>query len=407
MHQIDDEADYREAERAALRECESRQRDEYLAAADDAALRALEDSCTDDDRRAFALWRAGIHADEQPIRIDALGEPGAPVKFVADALLPEGQVVLLCGEEGAGKSYIAWQIAGELTRGVPVLGAFAVPSPVRSVLIVDVEQSPEDVRIIRDEMVARGTIDPDAPIYFLDANGRVFDNPDDFVWLVRTVQAVRPEVLILDTMTDAVSDPKNDEVVRALKFLCGRFLREEGVRVVIGLAQPRKLGGDGGRRTFDSLFGSRMWKSFCSAAFWLTSDRLSVWKQRGRYVEKRWPKEPGDRNVWVPLERPEEGAPTIVGSKVGNQWAADARRMKAEEERRTKVVEVLAAADGLSTRALRKTVTGRNEEIDATLASLEAEHLIENRGTDARSDWFVATAPRAPTAPRARPGRAS
>src|SRR6266545_4567515 len=142
------EAEYREAERAAL---EAIDRDDH--------------EITENDRRAIRLWTSGLPEDEHPVQIAGLGDPGTPPRFVVEDLLAEGQGIFLCGEEGSGKSYLAWQLAGEMTRGVSVLDRFAVPAPVGSVLIVDVEQSPEDVRIIRDEMIRRGTIDVTSPIY--------------------------------------------------------------------------------------------------------------------------------------------------------------------------------------------------------------------------------------------------
>jgi hypothetical protein len=60
-------------------------------------------------------------------------------------------------------------------------------------------------------------------------------------------------------------------------------------RAVIGLAQPpkRAQGGEGGRK-FDDLFGSRVWKGRSSVVLYLEQDRVTVWKQRGGYIRRRW-----------------------------------------------------------------------------------------------------------------------
>ena len=289
---------------------------------------------------------------------------------------------------------------------------FAVPAPVGSVLIVDVEQSPDDVRIIRDTMIDRGTIDVTSPIYFLDANGRYFDEPDDFVWLVRQVKAIRPDVLIMDTVTDAVSKPRDDESVSALTFLFGRFIHNEGVRAIIGLAQPRKLSGDSGR-TFDSLFGSRKWKSWASAVYWLDEKKLAIWKQRGSYLAKRWPRESGERYAWVPLDRPAEGPPTVVGSKAAQALERDAERVKRSSDEEAKVLAWIEANPGNGRNAIRDGVGIKQSVVTIVLRSLDLRGKIENRSSGQTAAWFatgstgsnrVQPGPRDPAEPGPEPG---
>jgi hypothetical protein len=127
------------------------------------------------------------------------------------------------------------------------------------VLIVDVEQTEEDAVILRDDMCARG-LDTDG-VFWLEANGRAFDNPDDKNWLTRWVRALQPRLIILDTATEAVTKPREDESVKLLFIALHSYLKNDGVRAVIMLAQPRKRGQDAPTsRRFDDLFGSRVWK---------------------------------------------------------------------------------------------------------------------------------------------------
>lgn len=84
------------------------------------------------------------------------------------------------------------------------------------------------------------------------------------------------------------------------------------MRAVIGLAQPRKRAQNAeGGRTFDDLFGSRLWKSRPSAHFWLGYNRLTVWKQRGAYIATRFGKVKGSRYSFFGLARSEDG-PTVA-----------------------------------------------------------------------------------------------
>jgi hypothetical protein len=255
------------------------------------------------------------------------GSPGSNVRMVAEDLLPDGQVVLLCAEEGTGKTWLAHQIAAELVAGVPVLGTFAVPEPVKTVLIVDVEQTEEDVRIVRDEMMRRGVLTPNAQVYWLDAGDRALDTKEDMTWLIQQIAVYRPDVLVIDTLTDSVTNPLDDQVVRGVFRMLKWLVTDGGVRVIIGLAQPRKTGQsrDAQSRSFDSLFGSRAWKSKPSAVFWMTETKLIVWKQRGQYLRKRWGKVEGKRNAEGSLQRKEDGPPVVAGPPIDEADATDAK----------------------------------------------------------------------------------
>lgn len=246
-----------------------------------------------------------------PIPLEDLGKGQRTAKHVVEDLLPEGQIVTLVGEEGDGKSTLAWQIASEATSGGQVCDYFAVPAPVRRVLIVDVEQSEEDAAIIRDHLVAWG-LDVSG-VSWLSAQGKAFDNQEDSKWLASCIEWERPDLLILDTGTEAVSKPRDDESVKPLFNFLLEAMRHGGVRSVLMLAQPRKrlASAPGDERQFDDLFGSRVWKGRSSAVLHLGPGRLTVWKQRGEYLKKRWGKSTGERYVAGQFVRTEQG-PSVV-----------------------------------------------------------------------------------------------
>jgi hypothetical protein len=334
--------------------------------------RELEDWATAEGLAA-GLLRRPSHSPARPLS-DVGGSPDGPVPMLAEDLLPVGQIVSLCAEEGTGKTWAEHQWACELAAGRPVAGAFAVPSPVRS-LIVDVEQSQEDVRIIRDEMMRRGILGPDLPVFWLEAADRAFDVPEDQAWLIEQVAAMNPDVVWIDTATDAVTDPMDDKAVRRAMALYRWFVRETPVRAVVLLAQPRKQGqgADAKGRSFDSLFGSRVWKSKPSAVFWMTENRLTVWKQRGNYLRKRYGK-PSRANPWAAVERPATGSPMVVHPP---EWAAEqkqeAKRTVAEERRADAVKFVAEEPDVFSRSSLAQKVGGTRartlELIDKAIAA--------------------------------------
>lgn len=259
-----------------------------------------------------------------------LGNDRERVPDVVEDILREGQVVIIAGEEGAGKSTLAHEIAHGMVEG-EVLGGYKVEG-VERVLIVDVEQSEEDALIIRDELVERG-FTPSANVYWVDAVGRFFDREDDKTWLREQVRSVQPQVVVLDTATEAVTKSREDESVKHLFILFGNLVRNDGLRAAIFLGQARKRSQDAeGPRQFDDLFGSRVWKGRSSAIFWIEGETFTVWKQRGSRLERRWGGRNGDRYA--------------TGRIVRTDGPTELHGPLSREDRRARIVEVIAENPG-------------------------------------------------------------
>jgi len=217
-----------------------------------------------------------------------------------------------------------------VSSGKPVGGHFEVPEPVAPVLIVDVEQTEEDAVILRNDMVERGL--DGSGVFWLDANGRAFDVPEDKAWLTKWVRALRPQLILLDTGTEAVTKPREDDSVKPLFIALHGYMKNDGVRAVIMLAQPRKRSQDAvGARRFDDLFGSRVWKGRSSAVLYLQQDRLTVWKQRGGYLKRRW------GGVVGQIVRSDTAPTLILGPKSATEAHAD---------RETIILKAVAEAPG-------------------------------------------------------------
>lgn len=240
------------------------------------------------ERLQQAEDRVGIGiAGSTAVPAAELGAEGAAAPAVVEDIFYEGQIVSFNAEEGTGKTSLAWEMAAQMVTGGPVFGGYAVRGPVDRVLVVDFEQSREDAMLVRDEVRERG-MNTDG-IFWLDANGRTFDNAGDRRWLRAEVQALRPSVVVLDTGTEAVSKASDDEVVKSLFIELREWMRTEGVRGCVILGQARKRSQEArGERKFDDLFGSRVWKGRASAAYWMENDTFTVWKQRGNRLKKRW-----------------------------------------------------------------------------------------------------------------------
>ncbi len=230
-------------------------------------------------------------------------------------------------------------------------------------MIVDFEQPEQDIVLIRDEMVSRGVLDP-SRIRLLSAVGAVLDNPKDAERIMADILVHRPEFLILDTATEAVSKPREDESVKPLFTFLDAVKRGTSVRGVLLLMEPRKrISGDFSGRQFDDLFGSRMWKGRPSAVFHLTRTQLTVWKQRGGYLRERWGTPSGVKLPKGTVERVGEtsmnGPPTLVGPPVDDTEAQAARDEGRDRDILAALVKVLERYPGkLGKDALARQVKG-------------------------------------------------
>jgi len=71
-----------------------------------------------------------------------------PSRCIVDGLFPEGQLIVIAGEPGSGKSWLAMMLAKALTSGTEFLGREVIPSPV---VYLDRENP---LTTIRERMVA-------------------------------------------------------------------------------------------------------------------------------------------------------------------------------------------------------------------------------------------------------------
>jgi AAA domain len=348
-----------------------------------------------------AQWRVRTAPDavehEGPVAFGDLGAHLQPGTGPARDLLLDGQLVTIVGEEGEGKTTLGTQIACQLSAGENVCGHFEVEEPVSPVLIVDVEQSEEDAVIVRDDMISRG-LKVDG-VFWLSANGRSLDLPEDQEWLTAHVRALRPQVVILDTGTESVTDPSDSKSVKPLMIYLRGLLKHEGVRTILMLAQPRKRtqmeSSDTGRR-FDDLFGSRVWKGRSSAALYLETSRITVWKQRGSYIRRRWG---GTSGQYV---RSDDGPAMIVAPQSTDEL---------DRGRRTKVLSIVESRpERYSKSALIEQeleIPGRSRPAwRKTVDDLLHEGVLETVGKYSRLRLKEATPPTPPD-PAPEPGRST
>lgn len=142
---------------------------------------------------------------------DYLKLPRSPETWLVEGLLPVGGGMLLFGDPKVGKSYAALQLACCLTSGVEWLG-FEVPKPTQVVYIQ--LDTPRSLWAERVEKLARAG-HPVEAVHFADRETLgtyPFDilNPEHFRLLTESLAALKPGVVVLDTIREGHSGDEND-----------------------------------------------------------------------------------------------------------------------------------------------------------------------------------------------------
>lgn len=142
--------------------------------------------------------------------IDYLALPSSPATWLIEPLLPSGGAMLLYGDPKIGKSFAALQLANAIQNGLPWLG---LPTRRGNVAYIQLD-TPRNVwqARIRD-LVARGAMD--SLPSFADRetlNTWPFDilKPEHLIILREELQALGPDLVILDTLREAHSADEND-----------------------------------------------------------------------------------------------------------------------------------------------------------------------------------------------------
>jgi AAA domain len=245
---------------------------------------------SEERRKLVSVWP--VLADElgRDPAVDANERPQHEHRpMLAKDLVVQGGITTVAGEEGEGKSYSVDEAAREMIRREPVWGCFEPGDvPVERVLVIHTEMSQEDVDEQADDLDARGLNVPDGTLFYKYMEDVNLLDTRDRENIENEIRLRRPDVIILDSASNAVPRPKEDEDVNPMFNWFSRVLRRLGVKAIIIVAHVTKQGGgQWTRRMFDDLFGSRVWKGRPVKILWLDDNELWVWKDRGGHLRRR------------------------------------------------------------------------------------------------------------------------
>lgn len=165
-----------------------------------------------------------------------------PVDWIVPGLLVRGNVTMLSGREGTGKSILAMGIAAAMSHGAAFLGERLDRG---RVLYVDAENGPEEAH----RRLHGLAVNP-SHLEYLEADG--FHLLDDLAELSRAVERARPDVVVLDSyaslLPGEIENKADHEAVlgpcRSLsrRFACSVLILHHESKGSAGYRGPTQIG---------------------------------------------------------------------------------------------------------------------------------------------------------------------
>lgn len=195
-----------------------------------------------------------------------------PPTPMIDGLVDEGQLILLYGPSGVGKSWLAWAIALDLACGSGEILDLAIVGSSRNVLLVLGEDTRGRAQARFNALVSAKTgVLATTPLYpaFPPSEQRDLATPAGQKWLEAQLAETKASVLMLDNLTalffgDAKDDAESKKFLAYLDSIRTRF----GLTIFLLAHTKKSQGGEKGGAA-DRLFGSHVWSSLSDVCLML------------------------------------------------------------------------------------------------------------------------------------------
>lgn len=176
-----------------------------------------------------------LELDTRPVGALA-GAPIKPRQWLVEGLIPAGDITLLNGDGGTGKSLLSLQLAVSVATGTPWLGQPVARG--RSLFITAEDTADElhrrldrvlkhediDYETVGDEMHTLSLAGENA-ILAAPERGNILQATEVFEALKRALERIRPSLLVLDTLADLFGGEENQraqarQFIGLLRGLC-------------------------------------------------------------------------------------------------------------------------------------------------------------------------------------------
>lgn len=130
-----------------------------------------------------------------------------PIPWLVEPLLIPGELTMLTGREGRGKSMLSQALAVALADPAAGGAVLGMPVEIGNVLIVDAENGPNE---IHRRLHGTGLTDPSRYCVF-EALGLRLQDPDDLDGLHKIIRREKPAVVILDSLVSLAPGVKEND----------------------------------------------------------------------------------------------------------------------------------------------------------------------------------------------------
>lgn len=217
-----------------------------------------------------------LHGD---IIKQGVNNPAPKRPAIAEGLIYCKSCLMIAADPGAGKSTLSLQTAMELTAGLPVFGALAVPRPMR-VYYIQKERGPEE---IFERMAAiQQTVPWNPENFWLDSELQRlnFANEAHANLVISRIARYKPDIIYIDPIYPGTKGLSKDEVASAYcDFLIG-LEKETQASIWLNHHTSRDVYHQGAKvERDDPFYGSQWLKAHVTGSYYVTTtERGTNWK---------------------------------------------------------------------------------------------------------------------------------
>lgn len=246
--------------------------------------------------------------------LPALLESTIEYDWLVPGLLERGDRLLLTGEEGAGKTMLSRQVAVCVAAGVHPFTH--QPIEPRCVMVVDLENGRAlSQRRYRSLSIAAAQTGRPVPAqgFFIHIRPQGLDvtRPSDARWLLKRVEAVMPDLLVIGPAYRlAGGDPNEEQTAREVVRVLDQCRATSGCAVLVETHSPH-ASGVSSKRPIRPI-GSSLWRRWPEFGYGLRirEDEADAWNKRlvdlvawrGPRDEREWPERLRGGGTWPWVE---------------------------------------------------------------------------------------------------------